>query len=207
MKNPKVDIYKSLMINRIVVYALIFAFVGVCITFSLSLGSLYDKMLSTVLVIDPKGEVIPMTWMERDENIKIEIMNHLDMFHKDFYEYDSYNYEKKIEKALWLADESAEQIYINRSNDGWFNKVRMYGIKQTCEIKPEDIEIQGTKEPYLFRVKSTITIKQGKEEIKYSLETTGTIVNVNRNYPLNPHGFLITSLVEGNLNKLSNGSE
>ena len=91
-----------------------------------------------------------------------------------------------------------EQLYIKRKNDGWYTKVLNYGIKQTIEILPEDIEIEGNSEPYSFRVRAVLSITQDDQTIRYSFETTGLIIFVSRNYPLNPHGLLITRFAENN---------
>jgi len=198
MERPKIDIYKTLIINRLVVWGLLIAFVCSSLIFAFSLNNLYAKQLNTVLVLDSNGEVIPMKWMQRDENIKVEIKDHLEKFHTYFYQYDAFNVEKSLEKALWFGDNSIEQLYIKRKNDGWYTKVSSYGINQTIEILPENIEIQGNNEPYSFRVKAILSITQDDQTVRYSFETTGLIIFVSRNYPLNPHGLLITRFAENN---------
>jgi hypothetical protein len=198
MEKPKIDIYKTLIINRLVVWGLMISFVGSSAIFAFSINSLYAKQLNTVLVLDSNGEVIPMKWMQRDENIKVEIKDHLEKFHTFFYQYDAYNVEKSLEKALWFGDNSIEQLYIKRKNDGWYSRVSSYGIKQTIELLPENIEIQGNSEPYSFRIKATLSITQDDQTVRYSFETTGLIIFVSRNYPLNPHGLLITRFAENN---------
>jgi hypothetical protein len=198
MEKPKIDIYKTLIINRLVVWGLLIAFVCSSVIFAFSLNNLYAKQLNTVLVLDSNGEVIPMKWIQRDENIKVEIKDHLEKFHIYFYQYDAFNVEKSLEKALWFGDNSIEQLYIKRKNDGWYTKVSSYGIKQTIEILQENIEIQGNSEPYSFRVKAILSITQDEQTVRYSFETTGLIIFVSRNYPLNPHGLLITRFAENN---------
>jgi hypothetical protein len=202
MEKPKIDIYKTLIVNRMVVWGLIIAFIVSSAIFAFSINDLYSKQLNTVLVLDTDGEVIPMKWMQRDENIKVEIKDHLEKFHTYFYQYDAFNVEKSLEKALWFGDNSIEQLYIKRKNDGWYTKVSSYGIKQTIEILPENIEIQGNNEPYSFRVKAILSITQDDQTIRYSFETTGLIIFVSRNYPLNPHGLLITRFAEINRNEI-----
>lgn len=202
MENPKIDIYKTLIVNRLVVWGLVAAFIVSSAIFAFSLSNLYSRQLNTVLVLDTNGEVIPMKWMQRDENIKVEIKDHLEKFHTYFYQYDAFNVEKSLEKSLWFGDNSVEQLYIKRKNDGWYTKVSTYGIKQTIEILPENIEVEGNKEPYSFRVKAILSITQDEQTVRYSFETTGLIIFVNRNYPLNPHGLLITSFAELNRNEI-----
>ena len=202
MEKPKIDIYKTLIINRMVVWGLTIAFIVSSSIFAAAIKNLYTKQLNTVLVLDANGEVIPMKWMQRDENIKIEIKDHLEKFHTYFYQYDAFNVEKSLEKSLWFGDNSVEQLYIKRKNDGWYTKVLNYGIKQTVEILPENIEIQGNNEPYSFRVKAILSITQDDQTIRYSFETTGLIIFVSRNYPLNPHGLLITRFAELNRSEI-----
>jgi hypothetical protein len=198
MEKPKIDIYKTLIVSRMVVWGLTVAFIVSSAIFAFAISDLYSKQLNTVLVLDTDGEVIPMKWMQRDENIKVEIKDHLEKFHTYFYLYDAFNVEKSLEKALWFGDNSIEQLYIKRKNDGWYSRVSSYGIKQTIEILPENIEIQGNSEPYSFRVKATLSITQDDQTVRYSFETTGLIIFVSRNYPLNPHGLLITRFAENN---------
>jgi hypothetical protein len=202
MEKPKIDIYKTLIVNRAVVWGLSIAFIVSSAIFAFSINNLYSRQLNTVLVLDTNGEVIPMKWMQRDENIKVEIKDHLEKFHTYFYQYDAFNVEKSLEKSLWFGDNSIEQLYIKRKNDGWYTKVANYGIKQTIEILPENIEIQGNKEPYSFRVKAILSITQDEQTVRYSFETTGLIIFVSRNYPLNPHGLLITRFAELNRNEI-----
>jgi len=198
MEKPKIDIYKTLIVSRMVVWGLTIAFIVSSAIFAFAISDLYSKQLNTVLVLDTDGEVIPMKWMQRDENIKVEIKDHLEKFHTYFYQYDAFNVEKSLEKALWFGDNSIEQLYIKRKNDGWYSRVSSYGIKQTIEILSENIEIQGNSEPYSFRVKATLAITQDDQTVRYSFETTGLIIFVSRNYPLNPHGLLITRFAENN---------
>jgi hypothetical protein len=198
MEKPKIDIYRTLIVSRMVVWGLTIAFIVSSAIFAFAISDLYSKQLNTVLVLDTDGEVIPMKWMQRDENIKVEIKDHLEKFHTYFYQYDAFNVEKSLEKALWFGDNSVEQLYIKRKNDGWYSRVSSYGIKQTIEILPENIEIEGNSEPYSFRVKATLSITQDEQTVRYSFETTGLIIFVSRNYPLNPHGLLITRFAENN---------
>jgi hypothetical protein len=198
MNKPKLDIYKFLVINRLIVLALLVAFAFFSIVFGVAINRLYSKQLNTVLVLDSEGDVVPMKWMDRLENIHIEVKHHLTLFHTYFYGYDSFSVEKNTEKALWLGDNTVEQLYIKRSNDGWYNRVQMFDIKQSIEINPMDITIEGTDEPFNFRVKAKLTIEQGNQVSEYLFETIGTVIMVNRNYPLNPHGLLITNYNEVN---------
>lgn len=197
IKRPELDIYKSIRRNNLIVWGLFALFLIQIFVNSSVLIKIYNLQMSKVLTFDKTGEVLPLQWVDRDENIQIEIKNHLETFHNYFYQYDAYNFKERIEQhALWLADKSVEDLYVDRVNDLWFDRVRQFQIKQTVFIQPEDITVTGNKEPYLFRVKASLLIEQGGKQNVYKFETTGNIVLVGRNYPLNAHGLLITNFIE-----------
>ena len=196
-KRPEIDIYKSIRRNNLIVWGLFVLFLINILVNSSVLIKIYTLQMDKVLTFDKTGEVIPLQWIDREENIKIEIKNHLETFHRYFYQYDAYNYKERIEgHALWLADKSVEDIYINRQNDLWFDRVRQFQIDQTVFINPEAITVTGNKEPYSFRVAATLVIEQGGKQNAYRFETTGNILLVGRNYPLNAHGLLISNFIE-----------
>lgn len=196
-KRPEIDIYKSIRRNNLIVWGLFALFLINIFVNSSVLIKIYNLQMSKVLTFDKTGEVIPLQWVDREENIRIEIKNHLETFHRYFYQYDAYNYKERIEgHALWLADKSVEDLYVDRVNDLWFDKVRQFQIDQSLFINPEDITVTGNKEPYSFRVAATLIIEQGGKRNAYKFETTGNILLVGRNYPLNAHGLLITNFIE-----------
>lgn len=194
---PEVDIYKALKRNNLIVWGvLILSILSILINAVVTMN-IHNYNMNHVLTFDKNGEVIPLSWVDRNENIHIEIKNHLEMFHRYFYEYDAYNCEERITKhALWLGDKSVEELYIARKNERWFDKVRQFQIQQQLIIDPNDITVSGDREPYQFTVKATLIIEQGGNKNYYTFQTAGYILLVGRNYPLNPHGLLITGFVE-----------
>lgn len=197
MKKPEIDIYRSLKTNNLVVWGVLVLFFLSIIVNGTVLMKIYKMQMNNVLTFDKDGDVIPLSWVDRNENIHVEIKNHLEMFHRYFYQYDAYDYEERITKhALWLGDKSVEDLYILRKNEQWFDKVRQFQIKQQLFIDPNDITVEGDREPYRFRVKATLIIEQGGNKNYYHFETTGSILLVGRNYPLNPHGCLISNFNE-----------
>lgn len=206
-KNIKQDIYKFLVINNLIVWALVAAFCFSIIVLFNNQRKLTNELLQKVLVINFNGEVIPAKWQNRMDNIHIEIKEHINQFHYNFYTYDGFNMDKKIEKSLWLADKTAEDLYIKRKNDGWFNRVKMYNINQEIIIEPQNITVKGNDEPFYFEVLATLIISQDNRSVKYSFTTTGNIIFVNRNFPLNPHGFLITNFNENNREELNENGQ
>ncbi len=149
-----------------------------------------------MLTLDKNGEVLPLTWVERDENIKIEIKHHLEMFHTCFYQYDRYNWKNQVDRALWLADESVERLFLKREEEGWFNEVTNLGTSQRIILNTDSIKVLGHKEPFEFEVPLTLIIENSSQRNIYQFRSRGQVITVNRNYPLNPHGLLITRYQE-----------
>lgn len=196
-QKPEIDIYRSLKRNNLIVWGLLILFFFSIIVNATVLFKIYNLQMNKVLTFDKDGEVIPLTWVDRNENIYVEIKNHLEMFHRYFYQYDAYDYEERIVKhALWLGDKSVEDLFILRKNEQWFDKVRQFQISQQVFIEPNEIMVVGDREPYQFHVKATLIIEQGGNKNYYRFETTGNILLVGRNYPLNPHGLLISNFNE-----------
>jgi hypothetical protein len=66
-----------------------------------------------------------------------------------------------------------------------------------------DSQIDISKEPYSFRTTTRFEINRGKVVDTYELVTTGNLIPVDRNFPNNTHGLLITDYFEKSLKKLS----
>ena len=120
------------------------------------------------------------------------------MFHNYFYNYDRYNWKSQIERSLWLGDKSVEKLFLKRENEGWFNDVTQLGITQQIFFDTDSIKVYGNKEPFEFTLPAILLIKNGPEKKYYQFRTSGMVITVNRNYPYNPHGLLITNFGEHN---------
>ena len=194
--DPETEIYKSLRRSRMIVWGLVVAFICSMLFMSLLVFRIYAYQMNHVLTLDKNGQVLPLTWIERDEDLRIEMKHHVEMFLKDFYEYDRDNWKRRIEKALWLSDKSVEQIVLKRENEGWFNQVTQLAVTEKIIVNPDSIHISGVKEPFSFDVPAILIIENGPEKKMYSFRTRGQLITVHRNYPYNPHGLLITDFQE-----------
>ena len=191
-KHPELDIYKAIRKNNLIVWGLIFSFALALLIISIMMYRIYRYQVNHILTLDKNGEVLPLTWVPRDENINIEIRHHLEMFLTCFYQYDRYNWKQQVDKALWLADESVEKLFLKREEEGWFNEVTNLGTSQRILLIPDSIKVYGHKEPFEFDVPLTLIIENASQRNIYHFRSRGQVITVNRNYPLNPHGLLIT---------------
>jgi hypothetical protein len=65
-----------------------------------------------------------------------------------------------------------------------------------------DSSIDIQEEPYRFETRIVISINRGKVTDAYELITSGRLIRVDRNFPHNPHGLLITDFFENSLQKI-----
>lgn len=190
------NIYKALRRNRaITIGTVILAGITIISAFIFAF-SVYVYQMNHALTIDKNGDVLPLRYVEINEAVKIEAAHHVEMFHNCFYDYDKTSFENQIRKSLWLADESADNIYLILQNNDWFDKVIQYNLIQKIEIEPNNILIEGDKLPFTFKANCIVRIIQLGQVKSYQMETTGVISQVKRNYPLNPHGLLISEYKE-----------
>jgi hypothetical protein len=58
--------------------------------------------------------------------------------------------------------------------------------------------------PYKFQTRTIFEINRGTVVDRYELISTGNLIVVDRNFPKNTHGLLITDYFEKSLKKLTN---
>ena len=200
MKTPYKNIYSVLKINRFIVFSVI------CLAFlssAFSLWSVFDmnhKMLNSMFAVNTDGSVIPLKLTSEKENLEVEALAHLEMFHKYFYGIDASNYENHLEKALWLGNSSVDNIYRQKKSEGLYNRLIQYSLVQKVKSIKTDLNLE--EEPFGFRTTTIFEINRGKVIDSYELITTGKLIRVDRHFPRNTHGLLITDFFENSLRKL-----
>ncbi|WP_268225169.1 conjugal transfer protein TraK [Sinomicrobium oceani] len=202
MKTPYKNISQVLRNNRFVVITVVVMAFTATVICSWFTYSIHQKSLNSAFVVSTDGSVIPLKLVSQRENLKIEAQAHLDNFHRYFYDLSSTNYKQHLEKALWLGDSSVDNIYRQKKVDGVYNRLLQYALVQ--KVISIQSEVDVSKEPYGFRVRTIFEINRGSVTDTYELITTGSLVRIDRNFPKNPHGLLITNFFENSLKKISN---
>lgn len=200
MKRVYKNITEILRLNRFTVLAV----VTLCLLSSgLSLGLLYhyqEKLLNAAFVIQGDGSVMPLELVEQKESLEVEALAHIERFHRLFYGIDGTNYRERLDKALWLGDASVDAVYRQKRSDGVYNRLLQFSLRQ--DVVEVDIELDLDEEPYGFRARTVFEVNRGTVTDRYQLDTSGELVPVDRNFPHNPHGLLITHFFEDALRKL-----
>ncbi len=204
MKTPYQDIYKVLKLNRFIVLAVvIFAFLSSSIALWTAFSA-NKKVLNSAFAITTDGSIIPLKLVTQKENFKVEALAHLELFHTYFYNIDASNYDKNLEKALWLGNSSVDNLYRQKKSDGVYNRLLQYSLVQ--EVLSIDSKIDEKNGSYAFRTVTIFEINRGSIVDTYELVSTGNLIMVDRNFPNNPHGLLITNYFENTLKKLNDES-
>ncbi|GGK19229.1 hypothetical protein GCM10007962_11700 [Yeosuana aromativorans] len=200
MKTPYKNIYNILKLNRFIVLAVVIGAVLMCIVSILMVVKLHKETVDNAFVVNTDGSVIPLKLVSQQENLKVEALSHLELFHTYFYGIDASNYEKNLEKALWLGNSSVDALYRQKKADGVYNRLLQYSLVQRILSIESKVDIQN--EPYRFETKTIFEINRGSITDTYELISTGNLIKVDRNFPKNTHGLLITNFFEKTLRKI-----
>lgn len=204
-KTPYKNIYDTLRLNRFIVLALVIATTLTCTVSMLMVIKLHRESMDKAFVVNSEGEIIPLKLVAQQENLEIEALAHLEQFHNWFYGIDANTYARNMEKALWLGNSSVDGLYKQKMAEGLYNRLLQYSLVQS--VLNIESEIQLDKEPYGFETTIIFEINRGTVTDTYELITTGKLVHVDRSFPHNPHGLLITDFFENSLRKLENYEE
>ena len=201
MKTPYKNIYNILKLNRFIVLTAVVGAVLTCIVSMLMVIKLHTETVGSAFVVNSNGSVIPLKLVSQQENLNVEALAHLELFHTYFYNIDASNYERNLEKALWLGNSSVDALYRQKKADGVYNRLLQYSLVQKVLSIESKVDIQN--EPYRFETRTVFEINRGSITDTYELITTGNLIKVDRNFPNNTHGLLITDFFEKTLRKIN----
>jgi hypothetical protein len=162
---------------------------------------MHFNTLNNAFAISTDGSVIPLKWINQKENLEVEALAHLELFHTYFYNINAGNYEKNLEKALWLGDSSVDNLYRQKKADGVYNRLLQYSLVQKVLHISAAVDLKQA--PYPFKTITIFEINRGSIIDTYELVSTGELLSVDRSYPKNTHGLLITNYFENSLRMLS----
>ncbi|MFD2101288.1 conjugal transfer protein TraK [Flagellimonas iocasae] len=202
MKTPFKNIQQQLRLNRWVVLSVVIVSGMVCLVATLLMYKTHRESLDHAFVVNGEGEVIPLTWMEQRKNLEVEALAHLEKFHRWFYGVDAGSYERNMERALWLGNATVAEVFQQKKADGFYNRLLQYSLVQ--KVDRIDTKIEVGKESMGFRTRTILKIHRGSVMDTYELVTSGHLMQVERNFPHNPHGLLITDFFENSLRKVEN---
>ena len=136
------------------------------------------------------GKALEAFAADRKSNVPVEARDHIKVFHEDFFNLDpdDKQIQATINRALYLADESAKTQYDNLRESGFYSGLISGNISQQVTI--DSIQLDMSRYPIYFRCYGTEKLIRTSSVATRSLVTQGFLRNVNRS-DNNPHGFLI----------------
>lgn len=139
------------------------------------------------------GKVLTALASDRRDNIQIEAKDHLRTFHERFFDLSPSETAIRdgINRALPLADRSAERAYNDRREQNFYTNLVSGGIVQRLAV--DSITLDLSVEPFRFFFYGTERLERASSFLRKRLITKGTLRTVARSED-NPHGFLIRDL-------------
>ena len=136
------------------------------------------------------GKALEAFSADRKDNIPVEARDHVRMFHYDFFNLDPDEkvITANITKALYLADNSAEKMYHDLKEQGYYADIISGNISQQISI--DSVQVDMNQYPYYFHCYAKEKMIRSTSIVTRSLITEGYLRNVARS-DNNPHGFLI----------------
>jgi hypothetical protein len=168
--------------------------------------TVYKDSTNNIYSINEKGELIPLKKLAIQNADLIQAKANLEYFVDQYYNLDAYSMKRKRERVLWLVGDQPTMIIKDRANKGYFDEfLSMAGLTQNAEILQQTLKI--TKEvPYTAEFVVRIQRVNGGVSEFYNSTIKLKMERVNRNFPYNPYGLLITQFSE-NLQKVDVKSE
>ncbi len=204
MKTPYKNIYSVLKFNRLIVLAVVISSTLISLASGVTLMRIYKESRDQAFVVNTDGSIIPLKVVSQYENLEVEALAHLELFHRYFYQIDASNFERNLDKALWLGNSSVDALYRQKKADGVYNRLIQYSLVQNLTSIVSKVDIQSI--PYTFETTVLFEINRGTVTDAYELKTSGKLIQVDRNFPKNTHGLLITDFFENSLRKIPEGN-
>lgn len=137
------------------------------------------------------GKLMDAQAIQRTDSLKVEIRDHVKMFHYYFYSLqpdDAVN-KRHLTAALYLADNSARQEYNNLMENGYYSNIISANVSQEV-LDYDSVQVDINRIPYFFRYYGKIRIIRATSILTRSLVSEGYI-RLTDISDYNPHGFLI----------------
>lgn len=137
------------------------------------------------------GKVMEAMASERKSNLSVELRDHIKTFHQYFFNLspDDKAIQASINKALYLADQSAKKQYDNLKEAGYYSNLISANISQEIEVDSTVLDIN--QYPYAFVCYATQKLVRSTSTATRPLVTKGNVRDLKIQTDDNAHGFLI----------------
>ncbi|RLJ30719.1 conjugative transposon TraK protein [Chryseobacterium sp. 7] len=170
-------------------------FITVIAIVSSGIWAVYISKVFTkkIYVLTEKGQAAIANSMNNEdyENYRLpEIKNHIKVFHRLFFGYDQFSYDKNINEALYLIGNSGKQLYLSLKANGHFARIQSQNLVQKLDI--DSIKVNDKEYPYHASVYGKLRVSRVDQNVstKNLFYASFDLYNVSRTEN-SPHGLLI----------------
>jgi len=168
--------------------------------------TVYKDSTNNIYSINEKGELIPLKKLDIQNADLIQAKANLELFIDQYYNLDALSMKRKRERVLWLVGQQPSLIVKDRASKGYFDEfLSIAGLTQNAEILQQTLKISKDA-PYTAEFVVRIQRINGGVSEFYNSTIKLKMERVNRNFPYNPYGLLITQFSES-LQKVDYKSE
>ena len=168
--------------------------------------TVYKDSTNNIYSINEKGELIPLKKLDIQNADLIQAKANLELFIDQYYNLDALSMKRKRERVLWLVGQQPSLIVKDRASKGYFDEfLSIAGLTQNAEILQQTLKI-SKDDPYTAEFVVRIQRINGGVSEFYNSTIKLKMERVNRNFPYNPYGLLITQFSES-LQKVDYKSE
>lgn len=168
--------------------------------------TVYKDSTNNIYSINEKGELIPLKKLDIQNADLIQAKANLELFIDQYYNLDALSMKRKRERVLWLVGQQPSLIVKDRASKGYFDEfLSIAGLTQNAEILQQTLKISKDA-PYTSEFVVRIQRINGGVSEFYNSTIKIKMERVNRNFPYNPYGLLITQFSES-LQKVDYKSE
>ncbi|OXA65324.1 hypothetical protein B0A67_24465 [Flavobacterium aquidurense] len=191
------DIYTILKRNNTIVWAMALVTVIVSCFSLFVIFKVYRESQQNMFAINDKGALVPLVKLDEKKDRLKQVQANMDYFVSLYYDLDGYTMKEKKEKIMWLVGNKPTEIIKDRDKKGYFNTfLSITGLVQHAEIQQNSWKISSYDAPYDVSFVVHIVRINGEAKEFYTSTITATLEEVNKNYPYNPYGLIITKLSE-----------
>lgn len=158
---------------------------------------IYKHSQENLFGITEKGVLVPLQKLDSKKDKIRQVKSNLDYMVSLYYDIDAFTMKDKKEKLFWLLGKQPTEVVKDRDKKGYFNTfLSINGLVQHAIVDQSSWKIYSVDDPYKLSFTVTIIRNNNGSKTYYNSEVIASLKNVNRNYPFNPYGLLITSFSE-----------
>lgn len=188
--------------NNLIVWLLIGLTTVVVISSFAFCFYVYKHSQQNLFAITENGILVPLEKLDDKKDKLKQVKSNVDYMVSLYYDIDGFTMKEKKEKLFWLLGKQPTEVVKDRDKKGYFNTfLSINGLTQHALIDQSSWKVYSVDDPYKVSFNVVIVRINDDSKTYYTSEVIATLKEVNRNYPFNPYGLLITNLSE-NLTQL-----